>query len=115
MLVQVLLKNASQYICLVLWLLPLLFVKFSEILKSKMGELEDNYNKNIKKGKDNFQRLLAIKEKNKSPSPNIKLTKEEIKLKIEFCEHELKIHKENLNNNMIGFKTAEIKDLEKKL
>jgi len=67
------------------------------------------------KGKFDFTELKKVKENNKSPTPNAKLTKDDILRKIEFCKYELKVHKENLNNVMIGFKTAEIKDLEKQL
>jgi len=65
------------------------------------------------KGKKDFAVLKEIKENNKSPTPNEKLTREILYNKIAFCEKELKIHRENLNNVMIGFKTAELEDLEK--
>jgi len=72
------------------------------------------FGKNL--GKENFKNLKALKEKNSSPSPKNNFGDQaEIELKLEFCHKKLKIHKENMNNVMIGFVTAEIKDLEKKL
>jgi len=66
-------------------------------------------------GKQNFRDLKNLKEKNNSPTPAAKLSKDDIELKIKACQKKLLIHKENQNRVMIGYTTAEIKDLEKKL
>jgi len=66
-------------------------------------------------GKQNFRDLKNLKEKNNSPSPNVKKTNAELLAKLAACQKVLKIHKENNNRVMIGYTTAEIKDLEKKL
>jgi len=75
--------------------------------------LTKDLNKNL--GKQNFKNLKEILSKNKSPSKMILLSSNDLTRKINFCEHELKIHKENQNNVMIGFKTAQLKDLKKQL
>jgi len=103
-------KNALLHICLALWLLPLLYAKLFPKLRFKLND------KGLEKmGKKDFEKLKSVKEKNNSPSPNLKLSTMELKNKISFCKNELKIHIANQNRVMIGFKTAEIKDLEKKL
>lgn len=109
MLILEFLKNALLHICLALWLLPLLYVKFLEKFKKL------NVNDAKKKGKKDFVELKEKKEKNNSPTPNEKLSKETLLAKIEFCKKELRIHKQNSNSIMIGFKTAELSDLEKQL
>ena len=80
-------------------------------MKTALG----NFLKFIEQGKKDFAVVKEINEKNRSPTPKPTLTKQQILNKITFCQRELKIHRENLNNVMIGYKTAEIKDLEKKL
>jgi len=108
-----LLKNGLLFICLAFWLLPLSYVKLSALLQKLRIKMNKKDSKN--KGKDDFKVLKEIKEINKSPTPNEKLSRDKIKAKLAFCKKELLIHRENQNNIMIGFKTAEIKDLEKKL
>jgi len=71
-------------------------------------------NENEKIGALDFKKTKAQKEKDRSPSKKTK-SKEEIQARINFCEHELKIHRNNGNNRMIGFKLEEITDLKKKL
>jgi len=68
-----------------------------------------------KKGKEDFKKLLAIKEKNKSPSPTAKVDQSIIIAQLEFAKHELKIHIQNENKVMIGYKQEQIKNLTKKL
>lgn len=68
-----------------------------------------------KEGKADFKNTKKHQEKNRSPTPKPKLTKEEINTKIVFCKKELQIHITNENHRMIAFKKEEIKDLEKKL
>lgn len=71
--------------------------------------------KSKKAGSDHYKEVKKIKTANKSPTPLPKLTKEDIVRKIEFCKLELSKHKKNQNKVMIGYKEAEIKDLEKML
>jgi len=69
----------------------------------------------IDKGKADFKTYNDIKLKNKSPSPTAKVDKIIIIAQLEFAQHELKIHRENENNVMIGYKLEQIKNLKKKL
>ena len=105
MFLNLFLKNALQYICLVLPLLPLLYVKLSGILM---------FDKNKKQGVKDFK--FDNDKKNINKSPSIKTdSKETITAQIKSCEHELKIHQQNGNNRMIAYKLEEIKDLKSKL
>ena len=70
MIISLLVKNALQHICLVLPLLPLLFVNLSKMF-SKMKD-------NQQKGKKDFQVVKEITEKNRSPTPKYILSRKEI-------------------------------------
>jgi len=65
-------------------------------------------------GKSEFKKIDTKKKIDKSPSPPI-LSREYLKSHLLFCQKELKIHITNENHIMIGYKKAEIEELEKKL
>jgi len=68
--------------------------------------------KEIHLGKSDFKALRKII--SKEPSPKTK-SNEQLQARIDFCEKELKIHKDTENHRMFGYKLAEIDDLKKKL
>jgi len=70
--------------------------------------------KDEKIGISDFKKTKTQTEKNRSPTKKTQ-SKKEIQAKLNFCQHELKIHIKNENHIMIGFKNEQIKDLEKKL
>ena len=104
------LKNVLLHICLALWLLPLLFVKLSGILRSKLKR----FHKDTTIGAEDFTTQKIAKEINHSPT-EIKKDKKELQRHLEWCYGQLQIHTENQNAHMIGFVNAEIRDLEKQL
>ena len=65
-------------------------------------------------GKTSFKNTQTKKDKNRSPTKQ-EISRRTILNQIEFCNHELKIHRENQNNVMIAYKLEEIATLEKQI